>query len=276
MHICALLRVAFNNAIALSSPAHHFSLQIDVFGADPFNPHLDINTFRAFAVNAGNGNGDTNNLVFGTDGNGAYMQQAMARNLVIDFAQITNNIQSTNYVDGSQGWAINKSGGAQFNNAIFRGHIEASSGTFKGTLEAQNFIGDIAVARRYDDMTFRRNNTVTRNGAYQNRGYGMTIVLSCTLIYQLLGAGNASQSYYVDITFNIGGQEVTRRFFANGNMSTPGNYAQEFRFAANLVADYNNVSFFVRASGRDTTWDYQCSIENITATACRTNSNSFS
>lgn len=221
-------------------------------------------------------NGDTNNLVFGTDGNGAYMQQAMARNLVIDFAQITNNIQSTNYVDGSQGWAINKSGGAQFNNAIFRGHIEASSGTFKGTLEAQNFIGDIAVARRYDDMTFRRNNTVTRNGAYQNRGYGMTIVLSCTLIYQLLGAGNASQSYYVDITFNIGGQEVTRRFFANGNMSTPGNYAQEFRFAANLVADYNNVSFFVRASGRDTTWDYQCSIENITATAFRTNSNSFS
>jgi hypothetical protein len=35
---------------------------------------------------------------------------------------------------------------------------------FKGTLEAQSFIGDIAVARRYDDMAFRRNQTVQRNG----------------------------------------------------------------------------------------------------------------
>lgn len=81
-------------------------------------------------------NGDKSNLVFGVDGNGAYMQQAMARNLVIDFAQISNNIQSTNYVENSQGWAINKNGGAQFNNAIFRGHVEASSGSFTGTVRA--------------------------------------------------------------------------------------------------------------------------------------------
>ncbi|MFJ2997497.1 TipJ family phage tail tip protein [Raoultella planticola] len=90
-------------------------------------------------------NGDKSNLVFGVDGNGAYMQQAMARNLVIDFAQITNNIQSTNYVDGSQGWAINKNGGAQFNNAIFRGHIEAQSGYFSGTVYANKIEGDVMI-----------------------------------------------------------------------------------------------------------------------------------
>lgn len=113
-------------------------------------------------------NGDKSNLVFGIDGNGAYMQQAMARNLVIDFAQISNNIQSTNYVEGVSGWAINKNGGAQFNNAIFRGHVEASSGSFqgninatsgsfrgtidatdgifRGTVQASRFIGDICSA----------------------------------------------------------------------------------------------------------------------------------
>ena len=191
-------------------------------------------------------------------------------------AKIGKEIRSDDFVDGARGWIINKDGGAQFNNGIFRGHIEAASGKFKGTLEAQSFIGDIAVARRYDDMTFRRNQTVQRNGAYQNRGYGMTIVLSCTLVYQLTGAGNVQQSYSVDITFNIGGQEVTRRFFANAGGFQSGDFTQEFRFAADLLADNNNVSFFIKARGNDASIDYSCSIQNITATAFRTNSNSFS
>lgn len=191
-------------------------------------------------------------------------------------AKIGKEIRSDDFVDGARGWSINKDGGAQFNNGIFRGHIEAASGKFKGTLEAQSFIGDIAVARRYDDMAFRRNQTVQRNGAYQNRGYGMTIVLSCTLVYQLTGAGNVQQSYSVDITFNIGGQEVTRHFFANAGGFQSGDFTQEFRFAADLLADNNNVSFFIKARGNDASIDYSCSIQNITATAFRTNSNSFS
>lgn len=81
-------------------------------------------------------NGDKSNLVFGVDGNGAYMQQAMARNLVIDFAQISNNIQSTNWNGDTVGWAINKAGSAVFNNVTIRGHVEASSGSFTGTVRA--------------------------------------------------------------------------------------------------------------------------------------------
>lgn len=85
-------------------------------------------------------------------------------------AKIGKEIRSDDFVDGARGWSINKDGGAQFNNGIFRGHIEAASGKFKGTLEAQSFIGDIAVARRYDDMAFRRNQTVQRTAA---------VVLTC-------------------------------------------------------------------------------------------------
>lgn len=220
------------------------------------------------------------------EGNELYIDTARIKNSSLTTAKIAdgsitnakigNVIQSNDYVDGSRGWSINKDGGAQFNNGIFRGHIEAASGKFKGTLEAQSFIGDIAVARRYDDMAFRRNQTVQRNGAYQNRGYGMTIVLSCTLVYHLTGAGNVQQSYSVDITFNIGGQEVTRRFFANAGGFQAGDFTQEFRFAADLLADNNNVSFFIKARGNDASIDYSCSIQNITATAFRTNSNSFS
>ncbi|WPR97261.1 TipJ family phage tail tip protein [Klebsiella aerogenes] len=115
-------------------------------------------------------NGDKSNLAFGVDGNGAYMQQAMARNLVIDFAQISDNIRSTNYQPGvaGAGWSISKNGGAEFNNITargrifatdgefngvvrardgsFRGTIDATDGTFRGTVQASRFIGDICSA----------------------------------------------------------------------------------------------------------------------------------
>lgn len=223
-------------------------------------------------INTSNGNTTT---PFVVENGVAYMNAAVIKDGSITNVKIGNVIQSNNYVDGSSGWSINKDGGAQFNNAIFRGHIEARSGTFKGTLEAQNFIGDIAVARRYADLSFRRNNTVQRDGRYQNRGYGMTIVLSCTLIYQVTGGNEDRNGYVVEMTFNVGGQEVTRSFPINPRM-TSGSYSMEFRFAADIPGNNDNVPFFVRARGRDAAWDYQCYVENITATAFRTNSNSFS
>jgi hypothetical protein len=104
----------------------------------------------------------------------------------------------------------------------------------------------------------------------------MTIVLACTLVYHLTGDGQCPAAYTVDITFNIGGQEVTRRFFANAGGFQAGDFTQELRFAADLLADNNNVSFFIKARGNDASIDYTCSIQNITATAFRTNSSSFS
>ncbi|EPO7730266.1 DUF3672 domain-containing protein, partial [Klebsiella pneumoniae] len=180
-----------------------------------------------------------------------------------------------NFVDGSQGWRIAKDGSSQFNNVIVRGRVEANSGVFRGTVQADAFIGDIAVAKGYDSLTFRRNQTVQRNGAYQNRGYSMTVVLACTLVCQTYGTGSGL-GYTSDITFNIGGQEVIRRIFVDAGNITAGTTAFELRFAARLDADYNNVGFFIKATGRNAAIDYTCTVENITATAFRTDSSSFS
>ncbi|HBR4034734.1 TPA: carbohydrate binding domain-containing protein [Klebsiella pneumoniae] len=190
-------------------------------------------------------------------------------------AKIGNEIRSNDFVDGSRGWRIAKDGSSQFNNVIVRGRVEATSGVFRGTVQADAFIGDIAVAKSYDSLTFRRNQTVQRNGAYQNRGYSMTVVLACTLVCQTYGTGSGL-GYTSDITFNIGGQEVTRRIFVDAGNITAGTTAFELRFAARLDADYNNVGFFIRASGRTAAIDYTCTVENITATAFRTDSSSFS
>jgi predicted phage tail protein len=213
-------------------------------------------------------------LPFVVQNDQVFMNNALIQDGSITNAKIGNVIQSSNYIAGQQGWVINKNGGSEFNNVTVRGHIEANSGTFKGTIEAQSFIGDIAVARRYDDLSFRRNNTAQRDGYYQNRGYGMTIVLSCTLIYEVTGGEDDRNGYIVEVTFNIGGQQVTRLFPVNPRL-TSGTYAAEFRFSADIPANYSNTSFFVKAKGRDANWDYSCQIENITATAFRTNSNSF-
>lgn len=190
-------------------------------------------------------------------------------------AKIGNEIRSNNFVDGSQGWRIAKDGSSQFNNVIVRGRVEANSGVFRGTVQADAFIGDIAVAKGYDSLTFRRNQTVQRNGAYQNRGDSMTVVLACTLVCQTYGTGSGL-GYTSDITFNIGGQEVTRRIFVDAGNITAGTTAFELRFAARLDADYNNVGFFIKATGRNAAIDYTCTVENITATAFRTDSSSFS
>ncbi|HBQ8000071.1 TipJ family phage tail tip protein [Klebsiella pneumoniae] len=219
------------------------------------------------------------------EGNELYIDTARIKNSSLTTAKIAdgsitnakigNEIRSNDFVDGSRGWRIAKDGSSQFNNVIVRGRVEANSGVFRGTVQADSFIGDIAVAKSYDSLTFRRNQTVQRNGAYQNRGYSMTVVLACTLVCQTYGTGSGL-GYTSDITFNIGGQEVTRRIFVDAGNITGGTTAFELRFAARLDADYNNVGFFIRASGRTAAIDYTCTVENITATAFRTDSSSFS
>ena len=242
-------------------------LGIDASGSSQFLVQADT-----FAVYAG---GSNKTFPFVVQNGVAYMQEALIRDGSITNAKIGNEIKSNNFVDGSQGWRIGKDGSSQFNNVIVRGRVEANSGVFRGTVQADAFIGDIAVAKGYDSLTFRRNQTVQRNGAYQNRGYSMTVVLACTLVCQTYGTGSGL-GYTSDITFNIGGQEVTRRIFVDAGNITAGTTAFELRFAARLDADYNNVGFFIKAKGRDAVIDYTCTVENITATAFRTDSSSFS
>ena len=214
-------------------------------------------------------------LPFVVQNDQVFMNNALIQDGSITNAKIGNVIQSNNYIAGQQGWMINKNGGSEFQNTTVRGTIYATDGVFKGTVQAESFIGDIAVAKRYDGMTLRRNQTVQRDGFYQNRGYGMTVVLACTLVCETYGSGSSQLGYTVDVTLNIGGQQVVRRIYVDAGNIVQGTTAVELRFAADLVADNNNVSFFVKATGRDAVTDYTVVVDNITATAFRTNSNSF-
>lgn len=248
------------------------ALQLTAQGSNIVSQVLFIADRFAIIRNAESG---AYTLPFVVQNDQVFMNNALIQDGSITNAKIGNVIQSNNYIAGEQGWMINKNGGSEFQNTTIRGTIYATDGVFKGTVQAEAFIGDIAVAKRYDSMTLRRNQTVQRDGYYQNRGYGMTVVLACTLVCETYGSGSSQLGYTVDVTFNIGGQQVVRRIYVDAGNIVQGTTAVELRFAADLVADNNNVSFFVKAVGRDAVTDYTVVVDNITATAFRTNSNSF-
>nr|WP_237461836.1 DUF1983 domain-containing protein [Pluralibacter gergoviae] len=113
-------------------------------------------------------------MAFAVEGATAYLRSTMIKEASIDFAKISDTIQSTNYVPRQQGWRIAKGGGSEFHNVLVRGEVHADSGVFNGTInatdgkftgtvEARNFIGDISNSGRFPDFTFDdRNNGVTR------------------------------------------------------------------------------------------------------------------
>lgn len=139
--------------VSTSSGGNNYvaGLQLGINGSGQSQFLVQADTFGVYVPN-----GDQKNMVFGIDGNGAYFQQAMARNLVIDFAQISDNIRSTNYQPGQagKGWSISKGGGAEFNDVTVRGRVFATDGVFTGTVRANDgyFNGTVYASRIEGDV----------------------------------------------------------------------------------------------------------------------------
>ncbi len=75
-----------------------------------------------------------------------FINDAFFRDASIQFGKITDSLRSDNFVSGSAGagWNLPKSGNAELNNVTIRGMVYASGGSFKGTVEATSFVGDVA------------------------------------------------------------------------------------------------------------------------------------
>lgn len=105
----------------------------------------------------------------------AFINDAFFRDASIQFAKITDSLKSDNFVSGpgGAGWNLPKSGNAELNNVTVRGNgeftgkITATSGTFRGTVQAESFIGDVAVGQTFSDI---EGDNVTRNFVYTDSG----------------------------------------------------------------------------------------------------------
>ncbi|MGG7791196.1 carbohydrate binding domain-containing protein [Klebsiella aerogenes] len=101
--------------VSTSSGGNNYvaGLQLGMNGSGQSQFLVQAETFGVYVPN-----GDQKNMVFGIDGNGAYFQQAMARNLTINFGQISDSLQSTNYQPGSTGWRLPKNGAFEMNSNV--------------------------------------------------------------------------------------------------------------------------------------------------------------
>ncbi|RAS62622.1 putative phage tail protein [Vibrio diazotrophicus] len=85
-------------------------------------------------------------FIFDTVNDTAILNAAIIGDATIDFAKISNTLQSTNYTQGVNGWKIDKNGNVEFNDGTFRGTLEGVDGYFTGTVYAEKIEGDVIKA----------------------------------------------------------------------------------------------------------------------------------
>lgn len=89
--------------------------------------------------------GGTVTLPFVIQNGQTFIRDTFIQDGTIANAKIGSYIQSSTWDgSGNVGWHINKSGYAVFNNVTVRGTVYATNGSFKGSVEATTFVGDIA------------------------------------------------------------------------------------------------------------------------------------
>lgn len=160
----------------------------------------------------------------------AFINDAFFRDASIQFGKITDSLKSDNYVSGpgGDGWNLPKSGNAELNNVTVRGNgeftgkITATSGTFRGTVQAESFIGDVAVGQTFADI---EGENATRNFSYTDSGNlpGEKHVVVMALVKVQLSATEAGAGITQTrgtATITIGGSSRTIEVYTPPNTSS--------------------------------------------------------
>ncbi|MCH6191269.1 DUF1983 domain-containing protein [Serratia sp. X10] len=90
---------------------------------------------RFAVLNTADGQGSAVSVPFAIENGQVFMNSAFIKDAAIDSAKIAQHIQSSNWISGQRGWAINKNGYAEFHQVTVRGSIYADAGNFNnGTI----------------------------------------------------------------------------------------------------------------------------------------------
>ncbi|HHN5898424.1 TipJ family phage tail tip protein [Enterobacter hormaechei] len=149
--------------------------------------------------------GGTVTLPFVIQNGQAFFNDAFFRDASIQFGKITDSLKSDNFVAGSKGagWNLPKSGNAELNNVTIRGAVYATSGSFKGTVEATSFVGDVAnvgvTADTYVSGGGVATNTITFTDSASSSLNKSALLEAMVSASSLQGEGS------VNITLNING-----------------------------------------------------------------------
>ncbi|HEB0947632.1 TPA: DUF1983 domain-containing protein [Enterobacter cloacae] len=133
-----------------------------------------------------------------------FIRASFIQDGTIDNAKIGNYIQSSTWDgSGNVGWHINKSGYAVFNNVTVRGTVYATNGSFKGSVEATTFVGDIANIGVGADVVVSGATTATRAITFTDSSNSS--LAKSALLEGLIYVSSLTGTTAVNITLNING-----------------------------------------------------------------------
>ena len=135
----------------------------------------------------------------------AFINDAFFRDASIQFGKITDSLKSDNFVSGSTGtgWNLPKSGNAELNNVTIRGMVYASGGSFKGTVEATTFVGDIANVGIGSDVSVSGGGVATRTITFTDSS--SSALSKSVLLEALIYIASVTGTTTASITLNING-----------------------------------------------------------------------
>lgn len=198
---------------------------------------------RFAVLNTADGQGSEVSVPFAIEGGQVFMNSAFIKDAAIDSAKIAQQIQSSNYIDGQRGWAIDKSGAAQFHQVTVRGVVYADAGNFNngtignchilencvidGKLSAANIEGNLVQGNSFSFLIFNTNDyRIVRydgNPLMPMRIYGYVMAVMSrqekTKIYF-----NGNESDYID------GLQLAR----DGDSTTGYKYTKMFSFSRDV------------------------------------------
>ncbi|KTH21235.1 TipJ family phage tail tip protein [Enterobacter cloacae] len=133
-----------------------------------------------------------------------FIRDTFIQDGTISNAKIGSYIQSSTWDGtGNVGWHINKSGYAVFNNVTIRGTVYATNGSFKGSVEATTFVGDIANIGVGADVVVSGATTATRAITFTDSSNSS--LAKSALFEGLIYVSSLTGTTVVNITLNING-----------------------------------------------------------------------
>lgn len=152
-----------------------------------------------------------------------FINDAFFRDASIQFGKITDSLRSDNFVSGSAGagWNLPKSGNAELNNVTIRGMVYASGGSFKGTVEATSFVGDVANVGVGSDASLSGTANLVKTITYTDSGSSS---LAKNALVEATFYSSANANTMMNVIIDING---TSKTFSNLPVQS-GAYANNF------------------------------------------------
>ena len=189
--------------------------------AQPGQPVVTRIGFNANQFILMSGSGDTQYSPFAVVNGQVFISSAFIQDGTITNAKIGAFIQSNNFVSGSAGWNLPKSGNAELNNVTVRGTVYATNGSFtgtvyatdgdfNGTVYANKIVGDVVnmfslPGGRFKVETQKQIDVYRQVTWVAGTPYDVTIAIPTFVVW------NESTNYNntLNVYININGRDIT-------------------------------------------------------------------